>query len=73
MSLEGPEESFLEEDIPGTSDIKKNLLNELETPMKLATDTSTECQVGQEHMKVYLRIRPLNDEEKKLGEEQVCY
>ena len=57
--------------------LKRNLLDDFATPVKPAAPASgksdvTSVQPGQEHMKVYLRVRPFTADEINRGENQVC-
>ncbi|XP_035674000.1 kinesin-like protein KIF20B isoform X1 [Branchiostoma floridae] len=75
IPLSDGEEDLLED--PGLEDtvsdeiIRKDLLSDFATPAKVPTGRSS-IDHGTEHMKVYLRIRPLAEEEKEHGEEQGC-
>ncbi|XP_066278070.1 kinesin-like protein KIF20B isoform X2 [Branchiostoma lanceolatum] len=75
IPLSDGEEDMLED--PGLEDtvsdeiIRKDLLSDFATPAKVPTGRSS-IDHGTEHMKVYLRIRPLAEDEKEHGEEQGC-
>ncbi|XP_019615501.1 PREDICTED: kinesin-like protein KIF20B isoform X1 [Branchiostoma belcheri] len=75
IPLSDGEEDMLED--PGLEDtvsdeiIRKDLLSDFATPAKVQTGRSS-IDHGTEHMKVYLRIRPLAEDEKEHGEEQGC-
>ena len=58
----------------GKDPLIKNLAaGDLDTPVKPATQPQTRhpCSQPQDHMKVYLRVRPLTAEEEEQGESQV--
>ena len=50
------------------SDIKKKLEDEFENSETIMDSTAA---LQRDHMNVYLRVRPLMDEERKKGEDQV--
>ena len=64
-----------EENDAGFSSIKMKLEDVLDTPAKPVTTKSSlgaGNTVCSDHMRVYLRVRPLTEEEINKGENQVC-
>ena len=61
-----------EDEVPITN-IRKKLDDEFATPVKPAPEKSSVVDSGQDHMKVYLRVRPCTNDEKNKGEDQVCH
>ena len=51
-------------------DVRKNLLSDLATPQK-ALPSGSELVPGQNHMKVFLRVRPFTSTEEEQKESQV--
>lgn len=64
-----------DKEITSTSSLRRHLVEEFGSASKSQDDlldaNSTNLQPGQEHMKVFLRIRPFTDKDIKIGESQV--
>ena len=59
-----------EEMIPASS-ICRKLVDELDTPVKRASEAHITADPANDHMKVFLRIRPFTQNERDKGECQV--
>jgi len=70
---EDPEEFEIDDHIPcdNVADIRKNLFEEFDVPAKQKTSSDSSSS-GREYMKVYLRVRPFNNEEIEANENQHC-
>lgn len=78
----GTDEEAVDEESSSMDDIRKNLLSDLsdDSPSKSATDDESmppppmpRFSDSSEKMKVFLRIRPLTEEEKNNGDTQVSF